>query len=129
MAALSALAAEHWRGAAHGELRLPHCLDCDHLWFPPSRYCPRCLSEKIDWRAVSGKGRVTGWCVMHRRYFETLDLALPYTVILVQLDAGPCLYSNYVDPDTVPEVGQRVEAVFVAVEPEAAVVRFRASTG
>jgi uncharacterized OB-fold protein len=128
MSSLSPLASEHWRGAARGELCVPHCLDCDNLWFPPSRQCPRCLSDKIDWRVVSGRGRVTGWCIMHRQYFETLDLALPYAVILVQLDEGPFLYSNFVDPATVPEVGQSVEAMFIAVETDGSVVRFRVVT-
>jgi uncharacterized protein len=118
-------AAEHWRGAASGELRLPHCLDCGKLWFPPTRQCPRCLSEKIDWLTASGRGRITGWCIMHQRYFDQFDLPLPYAVLLVQLDEGPLLYSNYDEPTTVPAVGQRVQAEFVSVAPDAGIVRFR----
>lgn len=74
---------------------------------------------------MSGRGRVTGWCQFHRPYFPALDLALPYYVILVELDEGPQLYSNLTDAKAVPQIGQRVEAVYVDAAPGQALVRFR----
>lgn len=118
-------AAEHWQGAAQGELRLPHCPMCSNVWFPPSRLCPRCLWDDIEWRAVSKHGSVAGWCQFHRAYFPPLlGLTPPYTVILVRLDAGPLLYSNPSNPASVPPVGTRVSATFVELTPDEAVVRF-----
>ena len=118
-------AAEHWQGAAQGELRLPRCRTCSNVWFPPSRHCPRCLSDGIEWQAVSKRGTVAAWCRFHRAYFTpSLGLTPPYTVILVRLDAGPLLYSNPGNPASVPPVGTRVVATFVGVAPGQAVVRF-----
>lgn len=122
------LAAEHWHGASRGELLLPSCVTCGNLWFPPSRLCPKCLSNNIKWRAVSGKGEVTGWCVFHKRYFSDSDLTPPYTVVLVKLNEGPYLYSNYDDPTTVPDVGQHVVASFVDIGNGEALVHFRPQT-
>ncbi len=124
-ATLPRQAAEHWRGAAQGELRLPRCRTCGNVWFPPSHHCPQCLSGKVEWRAVSKQGSVVGWCQFHRAYFPpSLGLTPPYTVILVRLDAGPLLYSNPGDPASVPPVGTRVVATFIEAAPGEAVVRF-----
>lgn len=121
---LPLIAAEHWRAAAHGELRLPACRACAHMWFPPSRHCPRCLSAEIEWRVVSGRGRVEGVCEMHRDYFRSPALPAPYTVILVRLDAGPLLYSNPLDLRMRPDIGDLVEARFVPLDGETGLVRF-----
>ena len=37
-----------WEGSKIGELRLDHCTRCDHIWFPPSNSCPKCLSTDVD---------------------------------------------------------------------------------
>jgi uncharacterized OB-fold protein len=118
-------AAEHWRGAARGELRLPHCSACGHAFYPPTRQCPRCLLPNIAWRAVSPDGVVVGWCQFHRAYFpQSPDLVPPYTVILVRLDAGPLLYANPGELTATPVVGTRVRATFVPAGPDEALVRF-----
>ena len=35
-----------WEGSKIGELRLDHCTECDHIWFPPTNSCPKCLSTE-----------------------------------------------------------------------------------
>jgi uncharacterized OB-fold protein len=121
------VAAGHWEGASQGELRVPHCENCEHLWMPPTRHCPNCLSDQVDWRAVSALGRVLGVCVFHRSYIPGIDLELPYAVIHVALDAGPHLYSNPFDPGASLAVGDRVEAVYVLIAEGQALVRFRSA--
>jgi uncharacterized protein len=123
---LPELAAPHWRAAAQGELRVPHCTACDHVWYPPARHCPRCLSSEIDWKTISGRGLVLGHAVFHRSYFPDSPLPLPYTVIHVRLDEGPQLYSNPVDPQSIFAVGEVVTAVFVPLTDEQGLVRFEA---
>ena len=122
---LPSQAAEHWEGAAKGKLLLPHCRVCEHVWFPPARQCPKCLSAEVDWCTASPHGVVVGWSVFHRAYFPDLPgLAPPYTVILVRLDAGPLLYSNPGDLKSVPPIGTRLTARFVPAGGGEALVRF-----
>jgi uncharacterized OB-fold protein len=78
-----------WDGYKDGEIRLPWCLDCGHTHLPPAPVCPHCLSESLEWRRASGKGKVSTWVVMQRKYF--VDFDPPYLVIQVELDEGPRL--------------------------------------
>ena len=47
-----------WDGARAQRLVLQRCLDCGWVRFPPSLLCPRCLSEKLEWSLLSGRGTV-----------------------------------------------------------------------
>ena len=85
-----------WEGSTVGELRLDHCTDCDHIWFPPTNSCPNCLSTNIDWKAVSGHGRLWSWIWMHQRYGWAFDAEVPYLLVQVNLDEGPTLVSRLV---------------------------------
>jgi uncharacterized OB-fold protein len=85
-----------WEGSKVGELRLDHCKDCDKIWFPPSNSCPNCLSTNIDWKAVSGRGKVWSWIWMHQRYGWAFDTEVPYLLVQVNLEEGPSFVSTLV---------------------------------
>lgn len=122
---LPEVAAPHWAAAARGELSLPLCQDCHTRFFPPTPYCPNCLSTDVAWATVEGEGVVTGWCTFHKPYYgPDFWLSLPYTVILIRLDAGPQLFSNLIG-DKPPVIGMRVTPVFTRFSNEQAVVQFR----
>ena len=52
------------------------CSSCERFYFPPSDYCPRCLSADVAWTPVSGRGTVYSWVTMHRAYTPAYDHAL-----------------------------------------------------
>ena len=85
-----------WEGSKIGELRLNHCRACDHIWFPPTNSCPNCLSADVDWKAVSGRGKVWSWIWMHQRYGWAFDEELPYLLVQVNLEEGPTLVSTLI---------------------------------
>lgn len=74
-------------GLRVGELRIQQCASCGEYRFPPSRFCPRCLSPEWAWTAVSGRATLWSWIRMHKRYINGFEP--PYVVCLVQLDEGP----------------------------------------
>lgn len=88
------LNAPFWEGTKRGELRLQNCTECGHWWFPPSTHCPNCLSRKYEWKAVSGRGKVWSWIVMHQRYFREFEADLPYNIALIELEEGPRMMSR-----------------------------------
>jgi uncharacterized OB-fold protein len=47
---------------------------------------------------ASGKGRVISWVIYHHAYHEAFKDRLPYNVALVELDEGPRLITNIVNP-------------------------------
>ena len=48
---------EHfWEGTRALELRLQRCDECDHVYFPPRPFCPKCSSRAVSVFRASGKG-------------------------------------------------------------------------
>jgi uncharacterized protein len=121
---------EFWEGARRGRIRMQQCGGCEHIRFPISHVCPRCLSGDYRWTDLSGRGEVFSYVIFHQLYNKAFEKDIPYNVALVQLEEGPRIYSNIVgvDNDAV-KVGDKVEAVFDAVTAEVTIPRFRLRSG
>ncbi|HYG91743.1 MAG TPA: Zn-ribbon domain-containing OB-fold protein [Azospirillum sp.] len=118
-----------WTAAAEGHFVVQRCTVCGHLRFPPGPACTRCLSPDMEWVPLSGRGTVLSHLVFHQAYSKAWAAEVPYSVVMVQLDEGPRLFSDVVDPERAfieaDLVGRRVEAVFDRVAEDMAVPRFR----
>jgi uncharacterized protein len=101
-----------WTGGSVAELRVQRCDNCAHLRFPPSPVCPRCLSQEATWVATSGRGEILTYVVFHRSYNAEWTDRVPYAVLLVQLDDGPRLFSDYEGNIDALDVGGRVHVTF-----------------
>ncbi len=117
-----------WAAAAQGELRLQRCTACGHVRFPIGPACTACLAPGTEWVRLSGQGRVLSHLVFHRGYNAAWKGQVPYSVVMVQLDEGPRLFSDVVDPGRqfieADLVGRRVEVRFDVMAPEIGVPRF-----
>jgi uncharacterized OB-fold protein len=83
-------------------LKLQWCLPCNAAYFPPSPWCPRCLSADVEWRVASGRGRLHTYVIAHRPApgFEGQG---PYAIAVVELAEGPRLMSNIIGVPNTPE--------------------------
>ncbi|WP_250454632.1 OB-fold domain-containing protein [Caballeronia sp. ATUFL_M2_KS44] len=100
-----------WQSISNGALELQHCACCDTTLYPPAPVCPHCLSDGLQWRAVSGRGTVLSWVVYHKTYLDAYPA--PYNVIAVRLDEGAVLISNLEAP--LPEeswIGRKVSMIY-----------------
>jgi hypothetical protein len=105
--------AEYWEACKRGELRLQRCSDCGHWRFPPAVLCPRCLSERSSWEALSGLGTVYTFIVVHRPQHPAFYEDVPYNVAIVELEEGPRLHSRIVGcANEEIRIGMRVEVTF-----------------
>jgi len=93
------LSQPYWDALSDGRLTFQHCGKCGHNWLPPRAECPECLGPEWDWQAASGKGRVISWVIYHHAYHDAFKDRLPYNVALVELDEGPRLITNIVNPE------------------------------
>jgi hypothetical protein len=93
------LSKPYWDALADGRLTFQRCRKCQHAWLPARAECPECLAAEWDWQTASGKGRVISWVIYHHAYHEAFKARLPYNVTLVELDEGPRLITNIVNPD------------------------------
>jgi uncharacterized protein len=115
-----------WAGGARGELRMQRCQDCEHIRFPIQPLCPRCLSARLEWTALSGLGTVLAKIVYHRAFHPSFAPDVPYNLVLVQLAEGPRMFGNVVDARALDfGVGDAVEVTFDQVSDLIHVPRFR----
>jgi uncharacterized protein len=81
---------EQWRGYLGHRLVMTQCRDCGHWHNPPRPMCPKCWSDRVEARAVSGRGRVQWFTLLHRGAPEA-DPDHPYPAVVVELEEQPNL--------------------------------------
>lgn len=114
-----------WEGTAAGELRVQACGACGILRFPPRVMCPHCQSTERRWQALSGRGTIWSFVVVHPPLLPAYAPFAPYPVITVTLDEDPALRMvgnlvtgpegaiNEVDPAGIV-IGEPVQITFSA---------------
>jgi hypothetical protein len=91
-----------WAGTLAGELRIQHCNNCGRYYFYPRPFCRYCQSRDVEWRTVSGTGRLISY-VINYRPVPPAEPDQPQIIALVELDEGPRMLTNIVGVDPEPE--------------------------
>jgi len=116
-----------WDAARDNKLAAPECDDCKKLFFPSGPCCPYCISKKINWRHLSGKGQIESWTIFHKLYYKGFSEDLPYNVAVIILDEGISMMSNVIGIDNSNlKHGMKVEVVFEMATDEITIPKFRA---
>ena len=107
-----------WEAANEHRLVIQNCAACDRLQHPPARSCHQCRSgDSLEWKEVSGRGRIYNYGVVHDCPIRLLQEDQPFNVAVIMLDDDPGIqmYSHLpgTPVDAVP-VGADVEVVFEA---------------
>ncbi|MEU8571439.1 OB-fold domain-containing protein [Streptomyces pathocidini] len=120
--------APFWEYAARGELRVPACLSCGLLRFPPRPCCPHCQSFDGEWRRMSGRGRIWSYVVPHPPLLPAYAEQAPYNAVIVELAEDPLIRLvgnlvaapdaplNSMDPSRI-RIGAPVRAAFAEIAP------------
>jgi hypothetical protein len=102
-----------------GALAFQYCRDCSAFQHPPEEICTRCQGQNVEWRECAGAGRVESVAVVHQGVHPGLKESVPYSVVVVSIDAAPGVHAigNVINcPPRNVEIGQRVRAVFESAE-------------
>jgi hypothetical protein len=78
---------EFFEAAKAGRLVVRWCGDCHAYVHLPAAACNHCGSWNTSWIDVAPTGRVYSWTVVERQFRAAFPV--PYTVVLVELDAAP----------------------------------------
>jgi hypothetical protein len=114
-----------YEAARRHELRVQRCRGCGVLRFPARALCSACLSTDADWVAVSGRGEIYSFNIMHQVYHPGFAAEVPYAVVLVKLAEGPKMISNVVGVDVrAVRIGMPVRVVFEQVSDEVTLPKF-----
>ncbi|MHB8576989.1 MAG: Zn-ribbon domain-containing OB-fold protein [Dehalococcoidia bacterium] len=119
--------APYWEGCRQHELRIQFCTECQKHFFYPRIFCPTCLSDAIEWRTVSGKGKLLTY-VISARPAPGFENETPYAIAIVQLDEGPHMMTNIVNTEIKPEnlpAGMAVEVVFEDINETVSLPKFQ----
>ncbi len=118
--------AQFFEGARRGQLMVQKCDGCGELAFPAHEICSNCLSTRSSWVAVSGRGEIYSYNVMHQVYHPGFAAEVPYAVVVVKLAEGPKVVSNLVgvNPREI-RIGMPVEVTFEKVSDEVMLPKFR----
>jgi uncharacterized OB-fold protein len=120
-----------WDAARRHVLELPRCRSCGQYHYYPRATCPHCLSADLEWRGVSGRGRLHTFTIVHRGS-KGFPIPTPYVMAVVELDEGPRMMTNLVglpaDPAQI-RIGMPVEVTFTDATPEIALPHFRPAGG
>ena len=121
--------AHFWEGTRSGELRLQQCAACDHVYFPPRPFCPRCASQDVRVVRASGRATLYSYVIHHR---PVPGFVPPYSIAVVQLAEGPRMMSNIIESEQTPEALQLdmpLEVVFEKATDEISLPKFRPAKG
>ncbi len=94
-----------WEAAAQGKLMIQQCGACHAHVFYPRPICPHCWSDALQWKEVSGRGRLKSFSEVWKPGHPGWIPATPYLVGLVELVEGPTLLSHIQAADNQVTVG------------------------
>jgi hypothetical protein len=77
---------EFWEACNDGRVVIQYCTSCQSFRFPPAGECWVCGSAALEWRGVSGRGKIYSYAVIHDTPITTLKEDLPYAVAVVEFD-------------------------------------------
>lgn len=106
----------YWDAAAAHRLVLQRCRSCTKLQYPPEVCCVHCQGDEFEVSEISGRGVIYSYAEVSRALHAGFLEAVPYVVVIVELDVQPGLriLSNLVDvpAGTSLTCGMPVEVVF-----------------
>jgi hypothetical protein len=114
-----------WDGLAERRIRIQRCLDCERWVFYPRSHCSHCLSERLEWREVSGAATLYTFTVTRQPTAPFFADEVPQRLAVVQLDEGVRMTTTLVGVDDADiRIGMRLEPVFDAVSADVTMLRF-----
>jgi uncharacterized OB-fold protein len=113
-----------WDAAKRHELQLQQCGGCKAFIYYPRDRCPHCLSEQLEWRPVSGKGKVYSYTTVRRASTRSFS-DQPYVLAIVELDEGVRLTTNVEAPPESIKIGMPVMVFFDDVTTDRTLIKFK----
>lgn len=115
-----------WDALKAHRVDIQQCDDC-HTWvFFPRLHCPKCFSQSLSWKTVSGEGELLTYTLSRMPTMPEFADELPQKLAVVRLDEGVHINTTLVglEEDQI-KVGMRVKPVFDDVAPgEATLLRY-----
>jgi hypothetical protein len=119
---------EFWDACRKERLVMQRCKSCGRFRYTPGPMCARCRSFEREYVAVSGRGTIYSWIVVHPPVMPAFADRVPLAVVLVELEEDPELRMVGNLFDCAPEritFGMPVEVTFEKVADDVTLPQWR----
>jgi uncharacterized protein len=108
-----------WESLHRHQVRVQRCDRCNTFRYIPKERCPACLSPDATWTAVSGRGELYTYTVVHRAPTPAYQADAPYIIGHVTMAEGFRMVGNVtgIVPEAV-KIGMSVRLVYLDATPE-----------
>ncbi len=108
-----------------GRLTTTRCRECDELFWPPRIVCPRCFSDKLEWKDLGIEGELYAFTEMKAGAPLGFEEDIPFCIGMVRI--GGLLMSARIDGARFEElkIGDKVRLKIVELEDGRVFYRFR----
>ena len=89
--------ATFWEAQDQHELKFQKCSRCGTVRYPIGPLCPDCRSFDFEWITSSGRGTIYSYTVVRHQTHPAF--AVPYTIVLAQMEEGPRLIAQLRAPE------------------------------
>jgi uncharacterized protein len=103
--------AQFWQSLADGRILTSRCGKCGRSWLRLMPGCPFCGATDISTRPSVDIGSLYTWVVVHRALDESFADAVPYTIVVVDLDDGARVNARLLDDSVLLTAGMRMRLV------------------
>ena len=104
-----------WDACNEGRLVVQSCTECVWLQHPPQKACASCGSENMEFKQMSGRGKIHGYLISHDSRVMMLQEIQPFNLAVIELEDAPEIkmlsHLPGVPTDEIP-VGAAVEVEF-----------------
>lgn len=115
-----------WEALRERRICVQRCEDCDHWVFYPRLRCNQCLSDRLEWRQVSGAATLYTFTIARQPTAPHFADDVPQLLAVVELEEGVRLTSTLVNvAEEDIRVGMKLEPVFDRVCDEVTMLRFQ----
>jgi uncharacterized protein len=117
--------APYWEGLKDNRIRVQHCLDCAEWVFYPRSHCSHCLSDRLEWRDVSGDATLYTFTIARQPTSPHFAEDVPQLLAVVELEGGIRMTTTLANVDEADiQVGMRLRPWFDRVSDEVTMLRF-----
>ncbi len=104
----------YWQKLSTGQMCLQYCPECQKYIFYPRESCPHCLQPGLEWKSISGQGRVYSYAIVNVTALPEFKDKVPYIYAVIELAEGVRLPSNIIGcPLDKIQVGMPVQIAFI----------------
>lgn len=124
----TAISAPFWQSLKDRVIRIQQCQDCEGWVFYPRNHCSHCLSDKLEWKEVSGEATLYSYTVARVPTMAEFAGDKPQILAVVKLEQGVHINTTIVGVDEADlSVGMALKPVFEEVDADGtAILQFTA---